>query len=154
MEKKARLAIGSDHAGFTYKNVLLEKLQKAGYDITDLGTFSEAPYDYPDIAQLMGEKMQTGTIDKGILICGSGVGVSVAVNKFKDVRAGICHDGYSAHQGVEHDDMNVLCIGQRIIGIELAQEIVDNFLKAEFSGVERHQRRLNKVLAIEKEQMK
>lgn len=154
MDKKLKIAIGSDHAGFKYKQTLLEFLANGPYEVKDLGTYSPDPYDYPDIAKKMGEHMQTGGYDKGILICGSGVGVCVAVNKFKSVRAGICHDAYSAHQGVEHDDMNVLCMGERIIGIELAQEIARNFLNATFSGVERHQRRLNKVLDIEKEQMK
>ncbi len=154
MEKKSQIAIGSDHAGFTYKQELIKKLEEAEYPIKDLGTFSQDPYDYPDIARAMGEAIQAGEIDKGILICGSGVGVCVAVNKYKNVRAGICHDAYSAHQGVEHDDMNVLCIGQRIIGIELAQEIVHRFLEASFSGEERHLRRLQKVFDIEKEQLK
>lgn len=154
MSKTLQIAIGSDHAGFSYKQILIEKLEAEGYSTTDLGTFTPDPYDYPDIAQKMGLHMQEGSTDKGILICGSGVGVSVAVNKFKNVRAGICHDAYSAHQGVEHDDMNVLCIGQRIIGIELAQEIVQRFLEAHFTGEERHQRRLNKVLDIENQQMK
>ena len=154
MSEKLQIAIGSDHAGFGYKQILLEKLRKEGYAIKDLGTYSEEPYDYPDIARAMGEQIQSEQVDKGILICGSGIGVNVAVNKFKNVRAGICHDAYSAHQGVEHDDMNVLCIGQRIIGIELAQEIIHNFLEARFSAEDRHQRRLNKVLTIEKEQLK
>lgn len=154
MDRKLKIAIGSDHAGFNYKQILIEKLDADQYDIKDLGTYSPDPYDYPDIAQKMGDAMQSGQFDKGILICGSGVGVCVAVNKFKSIRAGICHDAYSAHQGVEHDDMNVLCIGERIIGIELAQEIAQNFLEAKFSGVERHQRRLNKVLDIERDQMK
>ncbi len=154
MKDNLQIAIGSDHAGFDYKKFLIEGLTDAGYVVKDLGTYSTEPFDYPDIARAMGEAMQAGQVDRGILVCGSGVGVCVAVNKFKSVRAGICHDAYSAHQGVEHDDMNVLCLGQRIIGIELAREVVQHFLEAEFSGVERHQRRLNKVLDIEKEQMK
>ena len=144
-----KIGIGSDHAGFDYKEILREVLKEKGFEVNDLGTYSNEPYDYPDIAEIAGEAMQHGAIDRAILICGSGIGVCVAINKIPGIRAGICHDSYSAHQGVEHDDMNVLCIGGRIIGIELAKEIVDAFLSADFSGVERHQRRLNKVKAIE-----
>lgn len=152
--KELRTGIGSDHAGFQYKQKIIQAFREEGYHLTDLGADSEAPYDYPDIARKMGEAMQTRLIDRGILICGSGVGVSVAVNKFPGIRAGVCHDTYSAHQGVEHDDMNVLCLGQRIIGIELAKELVRTFLNAEFSAEERHRRRLDKVLAIEKEHLR
>lgn len=152
--KKPTVAIGSDHAGFSYKQKIIKKLEEKGFEVADLGTHTSEPYDYPDIARKLAQAMKAGQGERGILICGSGVGVSVAVNKFQGIRAGICHDAYSAHQGVEHDDMNVLCIGERIIGIELALEIVERFLEARFSGEERHLRRLNKVLAIEKEQMK
>lgn len=152
--KPIHIGIGSDHAGFQYKQQLLETFRQEGYHLTDLGTDSEAPCDYPDIARKMGQAIQAGLIDRGILICGSGVGVSVAANKHAGIRAGVCHDSYSAHQGVEHDDMNVLCMGQRIIGIELAKEIVRPFMRAEFSQEERHVRRLEKVRAIEAEQIR
>lgn len=151
---RIKIGIASDHAGFDYKSVLLSFLNSHGYDMMDLGTYSKEPFDYPDTAKIAGEALQQGKIDRAILICGSGVGVCVAVNKFKGIRAGICHDSYSAHQGVEHDDMNVLCLGERIIGIELAKEICLSFLKAGFSNEERHIRRLAKVLAIEQEQLK
>ena len=144
-----KIGIGSDHAGYEYKEILREILKNKGFEVNDLGTYSKEPYDYPDIAEIAGVAMQNEEIDRAILICGSGVGVCVAINKIPGMRAGICHDSYSAHQGVEHDDMNVLCLGGRIIGIELAKEIVEAFLSADFSGVERHQRRLNKVKAIE-----
>ncbi len=147
---RQKIGIGSDHAGFQYKNTLHEFLKHAGYEVVDLGTYSEAAFDYPDIAKTVGTELVEGRIGRGILVCGSGVGVCIAVNKIPGIRAGMCHDGYSAHQGVEHDAMNTLCIGARIIGIELAKEIVLSFLGAVFSGEERHQRRLNKVLDIEK----
>src|SRR5579862_3775112 len=128
-----KIAIASDHAGFYYKTLLLPDLQKGGYDVVDLGTNSETPTDYPDQATDVAEALLNGNAERGILICGSGVGVSVAANKFKGIRAGVCHDTYSAHQCVEHDDVNVLCIGQRVIGIELAREIIFSFLKARYS---------------------
>lgn len=149
-----KIGIGSDHAGFKYKQEIFKVLKDLDVEVMDLGTYSEEPFDYPDIAEKAGEAMHANHIDRAILICGSGVGVCVAVNKFPGVRAGICHDSYSAHQGVEHDDMNVLCMGERIIGIALAKEIVEAFLRADFSGVERHERRLNKVKAIEAKFMK
>lgn len=149
-----KIVIGSDHAGFSYKTQIKTLLEEKGIEVTDVGAYSSDSVDYPDIAKAAGEKMQTGDFDKAILICGSGVGVCVAVNKMKGLRAGICHDTYSAYQGVEHDDMNVLCMGERIIGIQTAKEIVEQFIKAEFSQVDRHKRRLNKVLDIEREQMK
>jgi ribose 5-phosphate isomerase B len=138
-----------------YKNILFTELQLLGYDITDLGTRnSKFPDDYPDHAVNIANSIINKQADRGILICGSGVGVSVAANKFKGIRAGVCHDTYSAHQCVEHDDANVLCIGERVIGIELAREIVFAFLKATFSNEERHVRRLNKIIAIEDKNMK
>jgi ribose 5-phosphate isomerase B len=148
-----KVVIASDHGGFEYKTLLLEVIRKQGFDITDLGTFSNEPSDYPDHAKAVANKIQNKEADRGILICGSGVGVSVAANKFKGIRAGVCHDVYSAHQCVEHDDVNVLCIGQRVIGIELAKEIVSAFLKAKFSGEERHKRRLDKIKDIENRNM-
>jgi ribose 5-phosphate isomerase B len=149
-----KIAIASDHAGYAYKKQLLEDILEQGHEVTDLGTFSEAPTDYPDHAKDMAHALQGNRAERGIIICGSGVGVCVAANKFKGIRAGVCHDSYSAHQCVEHDDVNVLCIGERVIGIELAREVIHAFLKATYSNAERHQRRLEKVLAIERENMK
>ena len=149
-----KIVIASDHGGFQYKNILVKDISDRGYDISDLGTFTEAASDYPDHAQNIANAILNKEAEKGILICGSGVGVSVAANKFKGIRAGVCHDTYSAHQSVEHDDVNVLCIGQRVIGIELAKEIVFSFLAATFSHEERHERRLNKIKAIEDKNMK
>lgn len=149
-----KIAFASDHAGFVYKTILIKELQASGFHILDLGTHSEAPSDYPDHAMDVALAIQEGRAQRGILICGSGVGVSVAVNKFKGIRAGVCHDTYSAHQSVEHDDANVLCIGQRVVGIELVREIIHAFLAARFTHEERHQKRLEKILAIEKTNMK
>ena len=148
------VAMASDHAGFAYKSALIPKLEEQGYEITDLGVFSEEPADYPDLAAKMAEALRSGRARRGILICGSGVGVSVAANKFSGIRAGICHDCYSAHQGVSHDDINVLCLGSRVLGFELAWEIIKTFLKARFGGKERHKRRLEKLDAIERANMK
>lgn len=147
------IAIGSDHAGFSYKQKILDLLQEQNYTLTDVGVYTDGAADYPDVAEKVTEQMLNGNCDRGILICGSGIGVSVAANKFKGIRAGVCHDAYSARQGVEHDDMNVLCVGERIIGIQTAKEVVQRFLEARFSGEPRHLRRLNKVLVIEEKQM-
>ena len=144
-----KIVIASDHGGFQYKNLLLKDIREHGYELTDLGTFSEEPSDYPDQALLVAEAIQRKEAERGILICGSGVGVCVAANKFMGIRAGVCHDTYSAHQSVEHDDANVLCIGERVIGIELAREIILAFLAAKFTHEERHERRLDKIKDIE-----
>lgn len=149
-----KIAFASDHAGFVYKTILIKELQASGFHILDLGTHSEAPSDYPDHAADVALAIQEGRAERGILICGSGVGVSVAVNKFKGIRAGVCHDTYSAHQSVEHDDANVLCIGQRVVGIELVRDIIRAFLAARFTHEERHQKRLAKIIAIENNNMK
>ena len=149
-----KVIIASDHAGFDYKNLLLKDIQQQGYEVTDIGTFSKEPDDYPDRAAEIADAILSKKGEKGIIICGSGVGVSVAANKFKGIRAGVCHDTYSAHQCVEHDDVNVLCLGERVIGIELAREIVFTFLTAAFTNAPRHQQRLNKISDIEKENMK
>jgi ribose 5-phosphate isomerase B len=150
-----KIVIASDHAGVSYKTILFKEIQERGYNITDLGTCnSELPDDYPDHAADIAHSIINKQADRGIIICGSGVGVSVAANKFKGIRAGVCHDTYSAHQCVEHDDANVLCIGERVIGIELAREIVFAFLNATFSNEERHVRRLEKINAIEDRNMK
>lgn len=149
-----KVVIASDHGGFQYKNLLLQDIREQGHELTDLGIFNEDPSDYPDQASLIAEAIQNGTAERGILICGSGVGVSVAANKFKGIRAGVCHDTYSAHQSVEHDDVNILCLGERVIGIELAREIILTFLAAEFSHEERHEIRLDKIKDIESRNFK
>ena len=150
-----RIALAADHAGFELKQFLGEDLRALGYEVLDLGSHDpQAPDDYPDFAEKVGQALLTGQAERGILACGSGVGVCVAVNKFPGVRAGVCHDTYSARQGVEHDSMNVLCIGARIVGEELAREIVRSFVAARFSGEDRHERRLQKILALERRFLK
>ena len=144
-----RIAIGCDHAGFPLKARIVRVVQAAGHVVVDCGTDSTCSVDYPDYARKVSLEILNGKADRAILLCGSGVGISVAANKIPGIRAGVCHDGYSAHQGVEHDDMNVLCLGSRIIGEELAVDLVKTFLSAQFTEEERHQRRLNKVLEIE-----
>ena len=147
-----KIAIAADHGGFSLKADLVEVLQQAGHDVVDLGAHEYlANDDYPDYALLVGKVVQSGQAERGIVLCGSGIGACVAANKLKGVRAGVCHDTYSAHQGVEHDDMNVLCLGARIIGVEPAKEIVLAYVNAKFNTGERYQRRLNKVLKIEAE---
>jgi len=144
-----RIAIASDHAGFTLKEEIAAQLRREGFHLLDLGTYTTEPVDYPDYARAIGRAIQEDKVERGILVCGSGVGACVAANKMKGVRAGLCHDTYSARQGVEHDDMNVLCLGARVIGTELARELVSAFLFARFSGEERHVRRLDKVKEME-----
>jgi ribose 5-phosphate isomerase B len=149
------ISIGADHAGYEMKKQLIEVVKNLGHEVHDVGTFEPGkPDDYPDYATLVAEDVRSGGADRGILVCGSGVGVSVAANKFKGIRAGLCHDHYSAHQGVEHDDMNVLVLGSRIIGPMAAQDSTEAFLKAQFSGEERHVRRLNKVKGIEENEFR
>lgn len=150
---KKRIALGADHAGFELKQLILNQLQEEGFATQDLGTDSPEPCDYPDFAKAVGEAVAAGRADLGILVCGSGVGASVAVNKVPGVRGALCHDTFSARQGREDDDTNVLCLGARVIGPSLAKEVVKSFLRAQFSGAERHVRRLNKVMAIEKQYM-
>jgi ribose 5-phosphate isomerase B len=144
-----RIALASDHAGFELKSAVAERIRGEGGDVLDLGTHSADPSDYPDHALDVGLALKEGRAERGVLICGSGVGVSVAANKIPGIRAAVCHDTYSAHQGVEHDDMNILVLGSRVIGEELAGEIVAAFLGARFSGEDRHCRRLEKVRALE-----
>ena len=144
-----KIAVGCDHGGFPLKGRVLEEVRKAGHEPVDLGTHSADPVDYPDYARAVGEAVRKGEAERGILLCGSGVGAAVAANKMRGIRAGVCHDTYSAHQGVEHDDMNVLCLGARIIGPEVVSELVRAFLGARFTGEARHVRRLEKVQAIE-----
>jgi len=148
------IAVAGDHAGFRLKTVLVAFLKELGQEIMDLGTNSEDPVDYPDFARAIAREILSKKVEKGILICGSGVGACVAANKFPGIRAAICHDTYSAHQGVEHDHINVLCLGARVIGPELAKEIVRAWLSASFSGAERHRRRVAKIDEIEKEFLK
>jgi len=144
-----RIAVAADHAGFPVKATVLQVVRAEGHDAIDLGTDSTAPVDYPDFAQRLGELIQQGGAERGVLICGSGVGAAVAASKLRGIRAAVCHDTYSAHQGVEHDDMNVLALGARIIGPELVVELVTAYLRARFTGEERHVRRLAKIAAIE-----
>jgi RpiB/LacA/LacB family sugar-phosphate isomerase len=144
-----RVVLGSDHAAFALKSLLVPFVAELGHEVADVGTCDESPVDYPDIAEALCQAVLDGRADRGILLCGSGVGASVAANKIPGIRAGLCHDTYSAHQGVEHDDANVLVLGARIIGSELARELVKAFLAAKFTNEERHRRRLGKVLAIE-----
>ena len=144
-----RIALSADHAGFELKQHLSAHLVRQGHAPLDLGTHSAAPVDYPDAAEAVAEARRDGQAERGVIVCGSGAGVSVASNKFPGIRAAVCHDTYTAHQAVEHDDLNVLCLGARVVGAALAFEIVDAFLGARFSGEPRHQRRLDKVLAIE-----
>ena len=145
-----RIAVGADHAGYNLKNIILEILDSMNHEIIDVGAYSFDPSDdYPDFSVILARKIASGDADKGIMVCGSGVGASVTANKIDGVRAAICHDIYSAHQGVEHDDMNVLCIGSRVIGIELAREITISFLGATFIPEEKYIRRLNKIKNLE-----
>ncbi|MGV3484078.1 MAG: ribose 5-phosphate isomerase B [Planctomycetaceae bacterium] len=146
-----RVAVGGDHAGFPLKKMVVDLLDRQVEKLIDCGAHDESSSDYPDFAAAVAREILSGKADRGILICGSGVGVSVAANKIKGIRASICHDTYSGHQGVEHDDMNVLCIGARIIGPELAFEIVRAFLNARYEPGERHARRLEKVLRLERD---
>jgi ribose 5-phosphate isomerase B len=145
-----RIALSADHAGYLLKNELAAKLTQQQHDVIDLGTHSAAPVDYPDSARAVAAALGDGQADRGIIVCGSGAGVSIAANKFPGIRAAVCHDTYTAHQAVEHDDMNVLCLGARVIGGALALDLVSAFLGARFSGEERHQRRLDKILEFEK----
>jgi ribose 5-phosphate isomerase B len=145
-----RIAVGADHAGYPLNEKVIAALESAGHEVIDFGTHDGAePDDYPDYAYRVASSVQRGEAERGVLICGSGVGASIAANKLKGVRACLCQDTYSAHQGVEHDDMNVLCLGARVTGSELALELLRAFIGATFSGAERHRRRLAKIKAIE-----
>jgi ribose 5-phosphate isomerase B len=145
-----KLALGCDHAGWALKNVLADWLRGQGHEVAEVFPAAYDPQDdYPDAAAAVGRAVASGQAERGVIVCGSGVGASVAANKIRGVRAGLCHDTYSAHQGVEHDDVNVLCMGARVIGDATALEVLASFLGARFSGEERHARRLRKMLAIE-----
>jgi len=145
-----KIALGADHAGFPLKDILSRRLAEAGHEVIDQGTNSTDAVDYPDFAAKVARAVVDGTAERGIMVCGSGVGATVAANKIPGARAGLCHDTFSAHQGVEDDDVNVLCLGARIIGESLAYEIIDTWLAAQFSNAERHVRRRDKVTALEK----
>ncbi len=151
-----KIAVGCDHGGFPLKDVVLESVQATGHEVIDVGTFSAEAVDFPDFVKKVGEKIQAGEAERGILICGSGIGAAIAANKMKGIYASICHDTYSAAQGVEHDAMNVLCMGGRVIGPELVKVIVPAFLGARYLGVdkdgERFARRVNKIKAMEQDQ--
>lgn len=144
-----RIVIGSDHAGFALKNAMGDVIRAQGHEVVDVGAFNENPSDYPDFAEAVGRAVLDGRAERGVLVCGSGVGASVAANKLKGIRAAVCHDTYSGHQGVEHDDMNVLVMGSRVIAAKLAEDIVLAYLGAKFTGEARHVRRLGKVKALE-----
>lgn len=147
-----RVAVAFDHRGVKLRECVLEEVQALGHEPVDLGTdATEPPVDYPDKAREVGDAIRSGEAERGILVCGSGVGASIAACKLPGVRAAICHDTYSAHQGVEHDDMNVLCIGSGVVGADMAAELVRAFLAAEFDGGERYRRRLEKIEAMERE---
>jgi ribose 5-phosphate isomerase B len=144
-----RVVLGADHAGYELKEQLIEYVRELGHDVLDVGTDSTKSVDYPDFSEAVGYAIMDKKADRGILICGSGIGSVISVNKMPGIRAGVCHDCYSAHQGVEHDDMNVLVLGARIIGIALAQDIVKQYLSATFSEDARHLRRVGKVKKLE-----
>lgn len=149
-----QVAIGADHGGYTLKSDMVRMLESLGHDVIDKGAHSfDAEDDFPDFAAPVAEAVQTGDAERGIILCGSGVGACIAANKFPGVRAGLCHDTYSAAQGVRHDDMNVLCLGARVVGVALAEDLVTSFLGASLESEPRFQRRLDKVAAIENEQM-
>jgi RpiB/LacA/LacB family sugar-phosphate isomerase len=144
-----KIVLGSDHAGYEMKTQLVADLKASGREVIDVGAQNTDPSDYPDFAEAVGRAIREGRAERGILICGSGVGASVAANKLHGIRAGLCHDNYSAHQGVEHDDINVLVLGSRVIGYAVARELAETFLAAKFTGEDRHRRRLAKILKME-----
>ncbi len=145
-----RIAVGADHAGTPLNEVAIAELRRAGHDVLDLGTHDPSQADdYPDYAAAVAEEVTSGRCERGLLICGSGVGVAVAANKIPGIRAGMCHDTYSAHQGVEHDNINVLCLGARVVGADFMLEVIRTFMAARFTGEERHRRRLGKILTLE-----
>ena len=145
-----KLVVAADHAGWRLKNALAERLRSRGHEILDLGAHDDAPSDYPDFAEAVGRVIASGRAERGILVCGSGVGAVAAANKMPGILAGLCHDTYSAHQGVEHDQMNVLALGSRVIGEALALEIAEAFVAARFDGVPRHLARVEKIRALER----
>ena len=149
----SRVAVGADHAGYHYKQILAELLRDQGHEVLDLGTDGPQSVDYPDYARAVAESVAAGEAERGLLVCGSAVGVCIVANKVPGIRAGVCHQPYAARQAVEHDDMNVLCLGERVIGIEVARTVTEAFMEARFLDEGRHLRRLNKVLAVEDDYM-
>jgi ribose 5-phosphate isomerase B len=149
-----KIAVGGDHAGFPLKGYVIEVLKELGHEVTDCGSYDPNPIDFPDITKVVCEKVRRNEVAKGILVCGTGVGASIAANKIPGIRASVCHDIYSSHQCVEHDDVNVMCIGAQIIGPALVKELVDSFLTAEFSTAEEFRRRVEKLAIMEKEYAK
>ena len=147
-----KLAVGGDHAGFPLKGPVIEYLRAQGHDVTDFGTHSTEPVDFPDIAGAVCEAVRSGAAERGVLVCGTGVGACIAANKMRGIRAALCHDTYSAHQSVEHDDVNVICVGAWIVGIRVVEEILSTFLAAEFSTAEEFRRRVAKLHALERDQ--
>jgi ribose 5-phosphate isomerase B len=145
-----RIAVGADHAGYPLKVEVVRFLEEQGHEVTDLGTHSTDPVDFPEYAKRVGQAVQLGKVDRGVLVCGSGVGACVAANKLRGIRAALCHDTYTAHQGVEHDDVNVLCLGGRVVGLALAYDIMRSWLTARYIGTGRHQRRVDQILEIER----
>ena len=145
-----RIAVGADHAGYPLKVDVVRFLEEQGHEVTDLGTHSTDPVDFPEYAKRVGHAVQLGTADRGVLVCGSGVGACVAANKLRGIRAALCHDTYTAHQGVEHDDVNVLCLGGRVVGMALAFDILRSWLAARYIGTGRHKRRVDQILEIER----
>ena len=145
-----RIAVGADHAGYPLKVEVVRFLEEQGHEVTDLGTHSTDPVDFPVYARQVGQAVQLGKADRGVLVCGSGVGACVAANKLRGIRAALCHDTYTAHQGVEHDDVNVLCLGGRVVGPALAYDIVRSWLTARYIGTGRHKRRVDQILEIER----
>ena len=148
------VAVSCDHAGFPYKSTIIQTIQSLGHTVIEMGSNSTEPTDYPDITEPVALAVQSGRADRAIIVCGSGIGVTFTANKFKGVRASVCHDSYSAHQGVEHDDLNVLCLGAKVVGIEIAKELVTAFLAATFLSQERYHRRKEKVEEIERRMFK
>ncbi len=148
------VAVSSDHAGFPYKATIIQSIQELGHSVIELGAISTDPIDYPDITEPVARAIQSGQADRAVILCGSGVGITFTANKYKGIRACICHDTYSAHQGVEHDDLNVLCLGAKVVGIEVAKELTAVFLSAQFSSEERYHRRIKKVESIERRMFK
>jgi len=145
-----RIAVGADHAGYPLKVEVARFLEEEGHEVTDLGTHSTDPVDFPEYAKRVGQAVQLGKADRGVLVCGSGVGACVAANKLRGIRAALCHDTYTAHQGVEHDDVNVLCLGGRVVGSALAYDILRSWLTARYLGTGRHKRRVDQILEIER----
>jgi ribose 5-phosphate isomerase B len=148
------IAVSCDHAGFPYKATIMQSIRDLGHTVIEMGSVSTQPVDYPDITEPVARAIQSGQADRAVIICGSGVGVTFTANKYKGIRACVCHDSYSAHQGVEHDNLNVLCLGAKVVGIEVARELVSAFLSAKFSSQERYHRRIEKVESIERRMFK